>query len=79
MITNGRHELLQRVPAPLLNVRSIGSTSPGALLLDACAMYQDEDAKCDEAIRGLLREGSLPDAVGEAIGAALSEWDPNHQ
>ena len=35
IITNGKHELLQRVPAPLLSVRSIGSTSPGALLLDA--------------------------------------------
>lgn len=80
ILTNGRHELLQRVPSHLLAVRSIGSTSPGALLLDACAMFLDEDAKCDEAIRSLLREpGALADGVAECIGAALAEFDPANQ
>jgi vacuolar protein sorting-associated protein 16 len=79
LITNGKHELLQRVPGPLLSTRAIGSTSPGALLLDACSMFLDEDAKCDEAMRGLMRDGSLPDGVGELLGAALAEWDPAHQ
>jgi len=80
LITNGSHQLLQRVPAPLLAVRSLGSTSPGALLLDACAMFAEEDAKCDAAIRGLLAEpGALADGCAECLGAALAEWDPVHQ
>ena len=69
------------MPTPLLAVRAIGSTAPGALLLDACTMFMEEDAKCDEAIRSLLRDpaGGLPDGVLECIGAALAEWDPANQ
>ena len=80
MLTSTSHTLLQRVPAPLAAVRSLGSSEPGALLLDAAALFADGDARCDEAMRSLVREdGALAAGVAQTIAAALVEWDAGNQ
>lgn len=81
VVASHGYSLLQRVPAALLSVRAIGSPDPGALLLDAAALYADGDARCDEATRALMRGGgddaggAMAVGVAQTIGAALAEWD----
>lgn len=79
IITASHHEMIQRVPNPLRNIRSIGSTAPAAVLADASAAFQDGDAKCDDSIRGLLNDDAMTDAILECTQGATHEWDPQHQ
>lgn len=64
------HALLQRVPDPLLEVLSPGSTAPGALLLDARKLFDEHSHKADEVLRSIA--GQLPQAVHACADAALA-------
>jgi hypothetical protein len=54
-----------------------GSASPGAILYDACGLYERRSPKSDEHIRSIRPE--LASAVDECIDAAGREWDPYWQ
>ncbi|KAK9823042.1 hypothetical protein WJX81_002597 [Elliptochloris bilobata] len=73
MVTATRHDLLRRVPDCLADVFRIGSTAPGALLYDARALFDAQDARADEVLRSIA--GALPNAVRTCLAAASAELD----
>lgn len=77
VLTRSRHELLRRVPEPLVHVFAIGSTAPAALLYDALDSFDKGQAKADETLR-LVGAEMLP-AVAECIEAAGHEFEPQTQ
>ena len=54
-----------------------GSTSPSAILYDACESFSHRSPKADESIRSIRPE--LAAAVDECIDAAGHEWEPHWQ
>ena len=49
----------------------------GAALFDARTMYDQENPRADEVLRGIVE--SLPEAVGTCVDAAAAELDPLRQ
>jgi hypothetical protein len=49
----------------------------GAMLFDARTMYDQENPKADEVLRGIVE--SLPEAVGSCVDAAAAELEPIRQ
>jgi len=47
------------------------------MLFDARTMYDQENPKADEVLRGIVE--SLPEAVGSCVDAAAAELDPVRQ
>lgn len=72
-------ELLLRVPESVVSIKSIGSTSPGALLFDAIEAYNRGDAKADDNIRCVIESNGLDKAIEDCLDAASHEFDPNEQ
>lgn len=72
-------KILIRVPDSVLSIKSIGSTSPGALLFDAIDAYNNGSAKADENIRSIIDDGGLNLAIENCIDAASHELDPIEQ
>ncbi len=81
VIAQTHHEIVQRVPASLVNIRSIGSTAASAVLADASHAYSEGDARCDDTVRSLLSDGDdrMREAILECIQAATHEWDTSQQ
>lgn len=77
VVTRSRHELLRRVPEPLVHVFAIGSTAPAALLFDALDSFDKASAKADETLR--LVGPEMLAAVSECISAAGHEFEPQTQ
>ena len=55
--------LYQRVPSSTVSIRSVGSTEPAALLVDAMEAFEEGDPKSDENIRSLAASNQLIEAV----------------
>ena len=53
----------QRVPSSTVSIRSVGSTEPAALLVDAMEAFDEGDPKSDENIRSLAASNQLVEAV----------------
>ncbi|KAF8524325.1 vacuolar protein sorting-associated protein 16 [Hysterangium stoloniferum] len=77
IVSTGTCDFLEKVPAPIFSIFKPGSTSPGAVLYDACDLYERRSPKSDEHIRSIRPE--LASAVDECIDAASREWDPYWQ
>lgn len=75
IIGSERHFFLRRVPEPLVRVTEIGSTSPGALLVDARDRFESGDAHATVEILELIRTEALADAVLDCMNAAAAELD----
>eukprot|EP00898_Chlorokybus_atmophyticus_P007460 jgi/Chlat1/7715/Chrsp66S07190 len=73
IITNNRTEFLQRVPDATVDVFSIGSTTPAAMLYDAMEHFDHRSAKADENIRTI--GSKLSEAVAACVDAAGFELD----
>lgn len=69
------HDLLRRVPSAIEKIRRVGSTAPGAMLLDALEAFDQGDAKADESIRSLQIEKALNEGVEQCIEAAADDVD----
>jgi len=78
-LTSHKHVLIRSVPAPLVSVLEIGSTSPGALLHDARKLYDERDARAAAELLDVLKSGDLPSAAAACLGAAAAEMDPVKQ
>ncbi|KAJ1439405.1 Vps16, N-terminal region-domain-containing protein [Ochromonadaceae sp. CCMP2298] len=68
-------EVLQRIPAQTVAIRSVGSTDPSALMFDAMEAFEEGDPKSDENIRSIASSGQLAEAVRACIAAAAGEFD----
>lgn len=79
VVSNSRTDILQRVPDCIVDVFKIGSIAPSAMLFDAMELYQKEDAKSDENMRCIKKDGKLLDAVQSCIEAASHEFSPESQ
>ena len=83
IVSGGTLDFISQVPAALVEVRAIGSTSPAALLFDAHTAFSKSDARCDEIVRELYGGdgggAALVEAVSGCLAAAQSEWDPEEQ
>ncbi|KAL3162570.1 hypothetical protein ABBQ38_008623 [Trebouxia sp. C0009 RCD-2024] len=77
LVSAEKHELLSRVPDSLVDVFKIGSTAPGALLFDARQLFEQQNARADEALRSIV--GQLPQAVATCVDAAGAEMDSIRQ
>lgn len=49
----------------------------GALLFDARQLFQQQNARADEALRSIV--GQLPQAVATCVDAAVADLDPLRQ
>lgn len=49
----------------------------GALLFDARQLFEQQNARADEALRSIV--GGLPEAVASCVDAAGAELDPVRQ
>jgi hypothetical protein len=79
VVSNSKTDILQRVPDCIVDVFKIGSIAPAAMLFDAMELYQKEDAKSDENMRCIKKDGKLLDAVQSCIEAASHEFSPESQ
>ncbi|KAA6418805.1 MAG: vacuolar sorting-associated 16 protein [Trebouxia sp. A1-2] len=77
LVSAEQHELLSRVPDSLTDIFKLGSTAPGALLLDARQLFERQNARADNALRSIV--GQLPEAVTSCVDAAGAELDPVRQ
>lgn len=74
IISNEKHELIQKVSDSNEEIFKIGSTKPSAILYDAYQLYEMEDARADENIRLIMH--ALPNAISQCIAAASTTSDP---
>lgn len=77
--SSGSCDILQRVPATTVAIRSVGSTDPAALMFDAMEAFEEGDPKSDENIRSIAAAHQLGDAVSACIRAAAGEFDVGWQ
>ncbi|XP_028391423.1 vacuolar protein sorting-associated protein 16 homolog [Dendronephthya gigantea] len=77
IVSNEKHEFLQKVPSVVENVFKIGSVESGAMLYEAMKEFEKKSAKADEYIR--LIKPKLPEAVRQCVQAAGSEFEPTLQ
>ena len=77
VVSDTRHELLQRVPNACVEVLKLGSCTPAAMLLDAKQLLDSNDSKADDVLRSIL--DSLPQAVWGCVQAAVEETDVSLQ
>lgn len=63
IITCNGCEVLQRVPPSTVAIRSVGSTEPAALMVDAMEAFEEGDPKSDENIRSIAASNQLVEAV----------------
>ncbi|KNE69690.1 hypothetical protein AMAG_14241 [Allomyces macrogynus ATCC 38327] len=62
-----------------MNVFKIGSTHPGAILMDALAHYSRKSAQSVDLLEGLLKDQQLRIALATCLEAAGQAWDPKLQ
>lgn len=79
IITSRGCQILQRVPNSSVGIRSLGSTEPAALLMDAMEAFEEGDPKSDENIRSIANSHQLIDAISACINAASAEFDVKKQ
>ena len=77
ILSNGFHDLLHRVEAPVHEIFKIASMEPGAILLMASQAYQAKSHKADEYIR--MIETRIERAVGQCVSAAGALFQSSHQ
>lgn len=77
IVSNEKHEFLQKVPSVVENVFKIGSVESGAMLYEAMKEFEKKSAKADEYIR--LIKTKLSEAVRQCIQAAGSEFEHSLQ
>jgi len=77
ILSNGFHDLLHRVEAPVQEIFKIASMEPGAILLMASQAYQAKSHKADEYIR--MIETRIERAVGQCVSAAGALFQSSHQ
>lgn len=62
---------------PVTNTNMPCSICAGALLLDARQLFEQQNAKADEALRSIV--GQLPEAVTSCVDAAGADMEPVRQ
>ncbi|XP_046845974.1 vacuolar protein sorting-associated protein 16 homolog [Xenia sp. Carnegie-2017] len=77
IISNEKHEFLQKVPSVVENVFKIGSFESGAMLYEAMKEFEKKSAKADEYIR--MIKDKLSEAAKQCIQAAGSEFEQTLQ
>jgi len=77
VITSNRHEFLFRVPESLVNIFSIGCTTPAAMLRDAVQRHDDGALEAESSLK--LIGDRLPAAVIGCIRAACHEMSSERQ
>mmetsp|Transcript_15272 Transcript_15272/g.46155 ORF Transcript_15272/g.46155 Transcript_15272/m.46155 type:complete len:862 (+) Transcript_15272:225-2810(+) len=77
LLTRDTCQLLRRVPAPLAQIFSVGSTAPGAVLYDARELFDEHSPRADGLLRSIAAE--LPAAVAACVSAAVADLDPLRQ
>uniref|UniRef100_A0A061RIB2 Protein VACUOLELESS1 n=1 Tax=Tetraselmis sp. GSL018 TaxID=582737 RepID=A0A061RIB2_9CHLO len=70
IVTNRSAQLLRRVADSLVDIFQIGSTSPGAALVDARTLFDRMDAKADQYLRQIP---DLSEAISTCCSAASAE------
>lgn len=76
IVSNRSTQLLRRVADCLVEIFRIGSTSPGAALLDARTLFDQKDARADEVLRSIP---DLRDAITTCCDAAAAEINVSRQ
>lgn len=76
-LSTDAHVLLRRIPESLARCAGVGSTAPGAMLVDALEAFDRGSARADEALRAVA--DSLQDAAADCLEAALHAWEPAQQ
>eukprot|EP00873_Tetraselmis_striata_P045222 jgi/Tetstr1/465486/TSEL_010170.t1 len=76
IVGNSSTQLLRRVADCLVDIFRIGATSPGATLLDARTLFDQEDAKADELLRSIT---DLEEAITSCCDAASAELNVARQ
>jgi vacuolar protein sorting-associated protein 16 len=79
IVTSESCQLLQRVSATTVSIRSVGSTDPAALMFDAMEAFEEGDPKSDENIRSIAASNQLVDAVQACVLAAAGEFEIANQ
>ena len=77
ILSNGFHDLLHKVEAPVQDIFKIASMEPGAILLMASQAYQAKSHKADEYIR--MIETQIERAVAQCVSAAGALFQSSHQ
>jgi hypothetical protein len=62
-----------------MNVFRVGTTQPGAVLLDALDHYQSKSTHTVELLEVLMKEDQLTTAIEACLDAAKHAWDPKVQ
>ncbi|XP_055550218.1 vacuolar protein sorting-associated protein 16 homolog [Wyeomyia smithii] len=77
ILTNGYHELIQRVPKCTSNIFGISISEPASFLFEAHRKFQERSHQSDEYL--CLIQSRLASAVAECVDAAGQEFDPHTQ
>jgi len=79
IITSDEVSVLTQVTQAQVDVWSVGSTAPGAVLSDARALLENQDPGCETMVRQLDESKKLESAVTCCIRAALMDHDSLRQ
>ncbi|GAB0090509.1 Vacuolar protein sorting-associated protein 16 homolog [Sergentomyia squamirostris] len=77
VLTNGCHEVIQKIPKCVTNIFAINSQESSSFLFEAHKKYLEKSHQSDEYL--CLIKDSLELAVSECIDAAGYEFDPETQ
>lgn len=77
ILTNGYHELIQRVPKCTSNIFGINISEPASFLFEAHRKFQERSHQSDEYL--CLIQNRLTAAVSECVDAAGQEFDSHTQ
>ncbi|KAI9168613.1 Vacuolar protein sorting-associated protein 16 [Blastocladiella emersonii ATCC 22665] len=78
-ITSTDVTLFSIVPYATQNIFKIGSTHPGAVLMDAVDHYNRKSAQSVDLLEELLRTAQLRGALTTCLEAAMQAWEPKVQ
>ncbi|XP_065092483.1 vacuolar protein sorting-associated protein 16 homolog [Ochlerotatus camptorhynchus] len=79
VLTNGYHELIQRVPKCTSNIFGISISEPASFLFEAHRKFQERSHQSDEYLCLIKSLADLAAAVGECVEAAGQEYDSHTQ
>lgn len=77
VLSNGCHEMIQKIPACVNNIFSINSQKASSFLYEAHSKFVDQSHQSDEYL--CMAKPQLQQAVRECIDASCYEFDPEIQ